>query len=124
MTVWDPFDILWLPHDPELTGWRVLRAYVRRMNHMYAVVTDPARWPTEAERLRRAARALRTPARRRQVLADLVLQRSLAGLGFDPRRAALADALLTPFTGACDHEEALDRRALEREAATAALTAV
>ena len=55
--------------------------------------------------------------RRRQVLAGLMLQRSLAGLGFDPRWAALADALLTPLTGACDLEQALDRRALEREAA-------
>jgi hypothetical protein len=117
MMAWDPFDALWLPHDPHLTGWRVLRAYVRRMNQMYRVVTDPARWQAEAVRLRRAAWTLRTPGRRRQVLGDLILQRSVAGLGFDPRRAALAEALLTPLTGVTDFEQALDRRALEREAA-------
>ena len=111
MMAWDPFDALWLPHDPDLTGWRVLRAYVRRMNQMYGVVTDPARWPAEAARLRRAAWTLRTPGRRRQVLGDLTLRGSVAGLGFDPRRAALAEALLTPMTGATDFEQALDRRA-------------
>ena len=117
MMVWDPFDVLWLPHDPHLTGWRVLQAYVRRMNQMYGVVSDPERWPAEVVRLRRAAWALRTPGRRRQVLGDLMLQRSVAGLDFDPRRAALAEALLTPLTGVSDFEQALDRRALEREAA-------
>jgi hypothetical protein len=89
MRSWDPFEVLWLPHDPDLSGWQVVQAYVRRMNQMYAVVADPARWPAEAVRLRRAAWALRTPGRRRQVLADLMLQRSLPGLGFDPRRGAL-----------------------------------
>jgi hypothetical protein len=94
-----------------------LQAYVRRMNQMYRVMTDPARWPAEAERLRRSAWALRTPGRRRQVLGDLMLQRALGLLGSDPCLAALAEALLTPLTGATDMDEALDRRALEREAA-------
>ena len=121
MMVWDPFDVLWLPHDPHLTGWRVLQAYVRRMNQMYGTVTDRPRWPAEVVGLRRAAWALRTAGRRRQVLGDLMLQRSLTGLGFDPCRAGLAEALLSSLTGVSDFEEALDRRALEREAAAVRL---
>lgn len=62
-----------------------------------------------------SARALGT-AGRRQVLANLMLQRSLAGLGFDPGRTALAEALLTPFLGS-GLAETLDRRAMERDAA-------
>jgi hypothetical protein len=65
-----------LPHDPQLTGGQVLQAYVRRMNHTYMVITDPARWPAEAERLRRSAWAPRTAGRRCQVLGDLMLQRA------------------------------------------------
>lgn len=36
MVDWDPFDVLSLPHDPDLTGWRVLQAHVRGMNQMPA----------------------------------------------------------------------------------------
>jgi hypothetical protein len=118
MAVWDPFQVLWLPHDTTLSSWQVLRAYLRRMDIMYRTVPDRDSWPGEAERIRRAAWALRTPAQRRQVLGDLAAQPSLlAGLGFDPGRAALAGALLTPLSGEAGLDEACDRRALEREAA-------
>ncbi len=96
MAAWDPFAVLWLPHDASLSSGQVLRAYLRRMNIMYRTVQDPQRWPAEADRIRRCAWALRTRCQRRQVLADLAVQRGqLAGLGYDPERAALAGALLT-----------------------------
>lgn len=118
VTVWDPFETLWLPHDARISGWVVLVAYIRRMEHMYRVTADPQRWPAEAEKISRAAWALRTGLRRRQILADLAVQPGLlSGLGFDRGRAELADGLLTPLAGAADLEKACDRRALEREAA-------
>lgn len=118
VTTWDPFQTLWLPHDATLPGRQVLRAYLRRMDIMYRTVRDPEQWPREAERLWRAAWALRTRKQRRQVLADLAVQPGLlAGLGFDPQRAALAGELLTPLFNEAGLDETCDRRALEREAA-------
>ncbi len=111
---WDPFAVLWLPHEPVLPQWRLLRAYVRRMNIMYLTVPDPESWPGEADRISYAARALRTQRRRREILADLAAQRGLLDFLLEPEvRAALADAVLTPLRGQVGLEEACDRRALE-----------
>jgi hypothetical protein len=78
-----------LPHDTILSRWQVLRAYLRRIDIMYRTVPDRDSWPGEAERIGRAAWALRTPAQRRQVLGDLAAQpRLLTGLGFDPGRGS------------------------------------
>ena len=118
MTIWDPYLILWLPHDADLKGRQVLAAYSRRLNFMYRVVDDPRTWPADAEKIGRAAWALRTRRRRRQVLADLVVQPGLlSGLGYDPARSVLADALLTPLASEIGLDQACDRRALERQAA-------
>jgi hypothetical protein len=115
-TAWDPFEVVWLPHDARLSGWEVLCGYARRMRVMYLTVHDHSRWPVEAAQFRRAAWALCTPRRRRQAIADLLVQPGMPRwLQLDPERAALHDALLSPLAGGLD--EALDRRALEREAA-------
>jgi hypothetical protein len=115
---WDPFAVLWLPHEPVLQPWRLLRAYVRRMNIMHLTVPDPELWPGEADRISHAAWALRTQRRRREILADLEAQRGLLDFLLEPEvRAALADTVLTPLRGQGGLEEACDRRALEREAA-------
>jgi hypothetical protein len=67
VTPWDPFAVLWLPHEPVLPPWRWLPAYVPRMNIMYLTVPDPELWPGEADRISRAAWALRTQRRRREI---------------------------------------------------------
>jgi len=87
---WDPFAVLWLPHEPVLPPWRLLRAYVRRMNIMHLTVPDPELWPGEADRISHAAWALRTQRRRREILADLAAQRGLLDFLLEPEvRAAL-----------------------------------
>jgi hypothetical protein len=116
VTAWDPFEVLWLPHEARVPEGDVLRGYARRMRVMYLTVHDHSRWPAEAARFRRALWALCTPRRRRQVIADLLVQPGMPPwLKLDPEPAALHDALLSPLTGGLD--DALDRRALEREAA-------
>ena len=54
MTGWDPYQILWLYHDPHLTGWDVLRAYHRRMNWMYRTTQDQEQWPSQVSQVRHA----------------------------------------------------------------------
>src|SRR5215510_12787370 len=101
--VWDPFAVLWLPHDARLPDREVLRAYERRIGIMRLTVHDHKRWPEEVTRLTRAAWALRTPPQRREVLADLLVQPGMPRwLRSDPERAALHDALLSPLTGDLD----------------------
>jgi hypothetical protein len=116
VTVWDPFLVLWLPHDARLSDWDVLQGYERKIEIIRLTEHDRKRWAENAVSLGRAAWALRTLSQRRQVLADLLVQPGMPRwLRLDPERAALHDALLSPLTG--DLDEALDRRALEREAA-------
>ena len=116
MAVWDPFAVLWLPHDAQLSGWDVVRGYERRMKIMRLTIEDRERWPGEVARFRRAVWALRTRRQRRQVLGDLLVQPDMPRwLREDPERKALVDALLSPLTG--DLDDAYDRRALECEAA-------
>jgi hypothetical protein len=120
---YDPFKVLWLPHDPELNGWQLLRGYLHRRRVVSRWIRDRSWWPGEARAVRRAVLALATRARRRAVLADLAVQHGLlGGLGYHPGRQALADALLTPLINdECSFDEALDRRALERQAAVVRL---
>ena len=118
MTCWDPYQILWLPHDPHLTGWQVLRAYIRRMNSMYRTTQGREQWPGQAARIGAACWAMRTRARRREILADLAVQPGWLGTYAHPDVTAMADRLLTPLLGGhYTLEEACDLRALEREAA-------
>jgi hypothetical protein len=114
---WDPYLILWLPHDPRVTTWQVVRAYARRMNSMYAT-TSHEQWPGEAARIGAACRVLCTRSRRRQMLADLAVQPGCQWAFDHPGVRVMAEALLTPLIGGgLSLEEACDRRALEREAA-------
>lgn len=118
MTDWDPYTILWLPHDPHLTGPQVLHGYLRRMNWMYRTTPDQERWPVQAARIGAACWALRTRARRRQILADLAIRSNKLRAYGHPDLSAVADESLTPLLGTnLTLEEACDRRALEREAA-------
>jgi hypothetical protein len=116
---WDPFLILCVDHDPGLGWWRVWRAYRIRLRRTRLVVDERKR-ARDAHRVRGAYRALRTRARRRQILADLVVQpgwlwRAVA----HPDVAALADVALLPLdiSGEGGLIGACDRRALAREAA-------
>jgi hypothetical protein len=117
MTSWDPYQVLWLPHDPDLTGWQVLRGYVRRMNWMYRTTPDRERWSRQASRIGRACWVLRTRACRRGILADLAVQPGWLRSYAHPDVTVMADAQLTPVRGGHTLEEACDMRALEREAA-------
>jgi len=118
MTGWDPYQILWLEHDPHLTGWQVLHAYVRRMNWMYRSTRDQEQWPSQASQIRHAAWVLRTRAHRHRILADLAIQSGWPRTYAHPDVAVMANSLLTPLLGAdLTLEEACDLRALEREAA-------
>jgi hypothetical protein len=116
---WDPFLILCVDHDPGLGRWRVWRAYRARLRRT-RLVLDEHRRAIEVQRVRAAYRALRTRARRRQILSDLVVQpgwlwRTVA----HPDVAPLADAALPPLelSGEGGLIGACDRRALAREAA-------
>jgi hypothetical protein len=73
MAVWDPFAVLWLPHDVRLSGWEVVRGYGRRVKMMRLTNVDRERWPGEVARFRRAAWARRQRRQRRQVLGDLLV---------------------------------------------------
>jgi hypothetical protein len=41
---WDPFAVLWVPHEPALSGWRLLRAYVRHATISMGVFVGCRRW--------------------------------------------------------------------------------
>jgi hypothetical protein len=118
MTGWDPYQILWLPHEPDLTGWQVLRGYIRRMNWMYRTTPDREQWHAQAARIGAACWTLRTRARRRQLLADLAIRSNELRTYAHPEINAMADELLTPLLGTdLTLGEACDLRALEREEA-------
>ena len=70
-TAWDPFEMLWLPHDARLSDWDVLQGDERQIRVMRQTEHDHNRWPEEAVRFGRAAWALRPLRQRRQVLGDL-----------------------------------------------------
>jgi hypothetical protein len=117
---WDPFLMLCVDHDPGLGWWRVWRAYRVRLRRTRLILDEHQR-AMEARRVRTAYRALRKQARRRQILADLVVQpgwlwRTVA----HPDVAALANAALPPLEPSASAGgliESCDRRVLAREAA-------
>lgn len=115
--MWDPFVVLWLPHDPSLGWWAVRRAYWRRLS-LAARIGDDERRAVEGHRVKVAFRVLRVRERREQVLVDLAVQpgwwQSLTHVDV----AAKAEAMLPPlWDSEAGVELALDRRALERDRA-------